>query len=301
MTTFFVFQEIDSKAAEEQNKSQGNRKTLNQGISSAAAVKRPPQPRKKAKNVEQENDNSSMEIENHVVAAKPRGRPKKAPAKVVDEDEILSLQERLAAYNFGASSDQSSSAAMEAEVPKENSRRGGAKKKLSSTIVLDSDSDKQNNVEDDEDEDRDFEILQPAAMEAGKKKAGRKPAGQKASTKRNVGSKQSQKLKTVEETSPEKKVRRLRPSPFNKKSGSLLGRLTKKYQNGSEDLSGLGSANSSPSSSTEEVIEVATVAARDRPQRTNRTKARYVSCSGTTEAFCTIMENILPMLRHDAL
>ncbi|MED6157403.1 DNA topoisomerase 2 [Stylosanthes scabra] len=270
--------EIDSKAVEEQNKSQGNRKTLNRGISAAAAVKRPPQPRKKAKNVEQENDNSSMEIENHVVAAKPRGRPKKAPAiKVVDEDEILSLQERLAAYNFGASSDQSSSAAMEAEVPKENSRRGGAKKKSSSTIVLDLDSDNQNNVEDDEDEDGDFEILQQAAMEAGKKETGRKPAGQKAATKRNVGSKQSQKLKTVEETSPEKKVRRMRPSPFNKKSGSLLGRLNKKDQNGSEeDLSGSGSANSSPCSTTEEVTEVAPVAARGRPQRTNRTKARYV-------------------------
>ncbi|XP_016170360.1 DNA topoisomerase 2 isoform X1 [Arachis ipaensis] len=283
--------EMDSKAAEEQQKrsSQGNRKTSNRGISAAAAAKKPPQPRKntkKATKAEPENDNSSMEIENHVEVAKPKGRPKKAPAKkVVDEDEILSLQERLAAYNFGASSDQSS-AAMEAEAPPEapaarKGKTGRAKKKSSSTILLDSsDSD---NVEDEDDGDDDFEILDQAASEAGKKKGGRKPAAHKAAkapaaTKRNLGSKRSQKLSTEmlkpaeEETSPEKKVRRMRPSPFNKKSGSLLGRLAEKDQNASE---GSASANS-PSTTEEEVVEVAPVAARARPQRANRTQARYV-------------------------
>ena len=62
--SFCVFQEIDSKEAEEERKrsSQANKKTSNRGIS---AANKPPQPRKytkKAKNVEPENDNSSMEI-----------------------------------------------------------------------------------------------------------------------------------------------------------------------------------------------------------------------------------------------
>jgi len=63
--TFCLFQDIDSIEAEEERKrsSQANRKTSNRGVTKAA--KKPPQPRKytkKAKNVEPENDNSSMEI-----------------------------------------------------------------------------------------------------------------------------------------------------------------------------------------------------------------------------------------------
>lgn len=64
-----VFQEIDSKEAEEELKrsSQATRKASNRGVSAAtkAAKKPPPQPRKytkKAKNVEPDNDNSSMEV-----------------------------------------------------------------------------------------------------------------------------------------------------------------------------------------------------------------------------------------------
>jgi len=65
---FCVFQEIDSKEAEEERKrsTQATRKASNRGISEAAkAAKKPPQPRKytkKTKNVEPENDNSSMEV-----------------------------------------------------------------------------------------------------------------------------------------------------------------------------------------------------------------------------------------------
>jgi len=65
---FRVFQEIDSKEAEEERKrsSQATRKASNRGVPAATkAAKKPPQPRKytkKAKNVEPDNDNSSMEV-----------------------------------------------------------------------------------------------------------------------------------------------------------------------------------------------------------------------------------------------
>jgi len=64
MIMFCVFQDIDSIEAEEERKrsSQANRKTKE---AFTKAAKKPPQPRKytkKAKNVEPENDNSSMEV-----------------------------------------------------------------------------------------------------------------------------------------------------------------------------------------------------------------------------------------------
>ncbi|XP_027343059.1 DNA topoisomerase 2 [Abrus precatorius] len=297
--------EQDNKEAEEERKrsSQANKKTSNRGASEAftRAAKKPPQPRKntkKAKNVEPEHDNSSMEVENVAEVTKPKGTAGSQKTQKDSDDEILSLQERLAAYNFGASSSSDQSAAMEAEeppvpaagkkdVPK---RRGAPRKKASSTVVLDvSDSDNEVVHEGDDDDD-DFEIQQPVATEAGKKKPGRKPAAQNAkkapaaTRKRNVGGKQSktlgQKLLTdmLEPTgiSPEKKVRKMRASPFNKKSSSVLGRVATadREENVSEDLSGSAS-NSSPS--TEDVVEIAPPpAARARPLRANRRQTRYV-------------------------
>ncbi|KAG4982547.1 hypothetical protein JHK87_027296 [Glycine soja] len=294
--------DIDSIEAEEERKrsSQANRKTKE---AFTKAAKKPPQPRKytkKAKNVEPENDNSSMEVENVAEVVKPKGRAgsnntQKNTLPVAEDDEILSLQERLAAYNFGASSDIS--AGMETEEPpapaekKEAPKRRGAAKKKSSAIVLD-DSDSDNEIHDVEDDDDNFEIMQPVALEAGKKKGGRKPAAQNAkkapaaasTKKRNVGGKQSQllgqKLITdmLESTgrSPEKKVRKMRASPFNKKSSSVLGRVAAadKDDSVSEDLSG-DSAGSSPRI-TEEVVEIAPPPARARPQRANRRQTTYV-------------------------
>jgi len=161
-------------------------------------------------------------------------------------------------------------------------RRGAPAKKKSSTIVLD---------ETDNEDDEDFEIMQPSAG-AGKKKGGRKPAAQNAkkapaaTRKRNVGGKQSQilgqKLITdmMEKTgiSPEKKVRKMRASPFNKKSSSVLGRVAAadKDEGISEDLSG-GSAGSNSSPGTaEEVVEVAPPPARARPQRASRKPTTYI-------------------------
>ncbi|RDX60756.1 DNA topoisomerase 2, partial [Mucuna pruriens] len=301
--------ELDSKEAEEERKrsSQTNRKTTNRGVSEAftkAAAKKPPQPRKytkKAKNVEPENDNSSMDVENVAEVTKPKGRAgskNTQNTKKVEDDDILSLQERLAAYNFGASSSDQS-AGMETEEPpapaagkKEMPKRNAAaKKKSSSTIVLDeSDIDSENNNDDSDDDDYNFKTSQPVAPESGKKKGGRKPAAQNAkkapaaTRKRNVSGKQSQMLgqklitDMLENTgiSPEKKVRKMRASPFNKKSSSILGRVAaaadKDDESVSEDLSGGGSAgsNSSPSTMEEEVVEIAPPPARARPQRANR-------------------------------
>lgn len=178
---------------------------------------------------------------------------------------------------------------MESEEPvpagkKQVNKRGGAKKK-SSTIVLESDSDDEVH---DVDDDDDFEV-QPKA--APVKKVGRKPAAQNAKKapaapkKRNVGTKQSlgQKLLTdmlqpaeSTGTSPEKKVRKMRESPFNKKSGSILGRAAGKDISPIADLSEGSASNSSPSTAEDEVVEIAPQPARARPQRANRAQKIYV-------------------------
>lgn len=81
--------------------------------------------------------------------------------------------------------------------------------------------------------------------------------------------------------SPEKKVRRMRPSPFNKKSGSVLGKLSQKEDDKvsleNEEQESPASASASASGSTEEMAQF--VAPRARPQRGGggkRGKAVYV-------------------------
>ena len=78
--------------------------------------------------------------------------------------------------------------------------------------------------------------------------------------------------------SPEKKVRKMRESPFNKNSGSMLGRVGK-VNEVIENEENLGSA--STSASFEETIEVAP--ARARPQRVNRAQTRYVLSDSESE------------------
>jgi len=181
-----------------------------------------------------------------------------------------------------------SSTAIESEEPvpagkKQINKRGGAKNK-SSTIGLESDSD--NEVVDDDD---DFEVQQKAALV---KKGGRKPAAQNANKasaapkKRNVGTRQTlgQKLFTDNmlqsaestATSPEKKVRKMRESPFNKKSsGSILDRAANKVTSQIEDLSA-GSASNSPIAKNE-VVEIAPQPARVKPHRANPNQNKYVA------------------------
>ncbi|KAK9061834.1 hypothetical protein SSX86_019018 [Deinandra increscens subsp. villosa] len=247
--------------------------------------------------------NSSMETGNaNVPAPKPRGKaagPKKAPAKskgkatlideddeeipslaermakqnlhsMQDDDEIGELEDRLARHNIESSPDQE-------EVPKKKpptKRAAAARKKA--TIISDDDEDEDEN---DMSDDSEFEVL--AAEE--KKKGGRKPAaaaskpplaatkkrgaGVAAKTSKETGAGQkliTEVLKPVVEASPEKKVRKMRPSPFNKKSGSVLEKMSKKDDDEEKEEEMVVGESSGE------------IAAKARPQRANRKQMTYV-------------------------
>nr|GEV89936.1 DNA topoisomerase 2 isoform X2 [Tanacetum cinerariifolium] len=236
---------------------------------------------------------STMETGNVPVVPKPKGRAaagqKKAPAKnkgkatLIDEEDELPLAERMAKSNFQSSQDDDdiiellarhnieSSPEIAEEVPKKKApaKRAAAKKKATITEI--SDEDEVIEMSD----DSDFEVV--VAPPEEKKKGGKKPAAAKpsagAAKKRGaaagVASKKTaagQKLITevlkpvTAEASPEKKVRKMRPSPFNKKSGSVLGRMSNKE----DEAMGVGESSG----------EVA--AAKARPQRANKKKMTYV-------------------------
>ncbi|XP_076941033.1 DNA topoisomerase 2-like [Bidens hawaiensis] len=231
-------------------------------------------------------------------APKPRGKAaaqKKAPAKskgkatLVDEDddeipslaermakqnihpalnddEIVELEDQLARHNIESSPDQE-------VVPKKKApakRAAAAKKKA--TVISDDETEEEINLSD----DSDFEVV--AAPSEGKKKGGRKPAAAAkppvAATKKRgaVASKAPKQtagqklitevLKPAVEASPEKKVRKMRPSPFNKKSGSVLDKMKKKDDDDEEEMV-VGESSGE-------------VAAKARPQRANRKKMTYV-------------------------
>ncbi|KAA8520228.1 hypothetical protein F0562_014484 [Nyssa sinensis] len=272
---------------------------------SKQAAKNPRKNNKKTSNAEsvlETSASSAMETDNIPEVMKPKARAgsKKAPARKQekpslvlkdeddeDDDEVLELKDRLAAYNLESSPDRSE--VMETEVPqnqarkKEPSKRAAAQKKPLSTLT---------EISDDEDEDEisdeDFE-LEVVAVPEEKKKGGRKPtkndakAAKPPAAAKKRGKQQSQVigqrlitevLKPAENSgiSPEKKVRKMRASPFNKKSSSVLG-ISKedeaKISTGTEEKAG-----SSPAESAEEMSEV--IAPRARPQRANRGKATYV-------------------------
>ncbi|XP_059462496.1 DNA topoisomerase 2 isoform X2 [Corylus avellana] len=279
-----------------------------------AAPKNPRKDNKKANNAESvaetisRSSTSAMEIEKAPKVVKPRGRgpSKKAPAKEKptlvlndedddEDDEVLELKERLAAYNLDSSPDQS--AAMETEVPKvparkkEPSKRTAAQKKPLVTVVEVSGDDDDDDDEKNNSDDEDFDIEVVAAQESGKK-GGRKPAANAKAAKAPVAAKKreapkKQQPKTLGQKlvtdmfkpaansmfSPEKKVRKMRESPFNKKSGSVLGKV-----GGENEATG---SEPSTSASTEESVEVAP--ARARPQRVNRKQTRYVLSDSESE------------------
>ncbi|RWW33853.1 hypothetical protein GW17_00001395 [Ensete ventricosum] len=164
---------------------------------------------------------------------------------------------------------------------KKQASRTAAARKATLTVLSDTEDDEAQNYMPpiEEDNDKDLNLMEPK----GRKGRGRKPANEKAkpaTTTRKRGPAQSSKpvlsqklitevLKPAENggSSPEKKVRKMRDSPFNKKSGSMLGRPTNS-PSGSEDSNG-------PAETTNEVA-----AARTRPKRENRTKAVYVLMFG---------------------
>ncbi|XP_011047368.1 PREDICTED: DNA topoisomerase 2-like [Populus euphratica] len=229
---------------------------------------------------------TGQQAENAAEVVKPKGRAgsRKAPAKKQEkpspssdeDDEIESLKDRLKAYRLDSSPEQS--ADMETDVLRVPAGRNAARKKPLAAVSVISDS------EDEPDLDDDFDVQVKAVPET-KKKGGRKAAAANdkaakppaATKRRGPVSKQSQglgqqllteMLKPAEESgiSPEKKVRKMRASPFNKKSGSLLG--------GIETM---------PASSTSENADVIDVPAKARPQRANRKQTRYVLSDSESE------------------
>lgn len=239
---------------------------------------------------------SVMETGNAPAVAKPRGRAaagqKKPPAKpkakptLIDEDDdedipsladrlgkhnlnseqeddvIVELEDQLARHNIESSPDQS-----EVVVPKKKgpTKRAPAKKKATIT-----------EISDDEDEmvmedDSDIEVVEKKKGGGGRKAtAATKPPAKK----RGPAAKKSQQTvpggqRLITEVlkptgvSPEKKVRKMRPSPFNKKSGSMLGRLNA-GDDEEEEMVGETSG------------EAAAPPAKARPQRVNRKKTAYV-------------------------
>ncbi|KAF8097776.1 hypothetical protein N665_0281s0039 [Sinapis alba] len=185
---------------------------------------------------------SAMEIGDNVVeVAKPKGRqgakkkaPAAAPADVkADDDEMMDLAQRLAQYNFGSTSENPSKAA----------------------ISLD-----------DDDDDVVVEVAAPA-------KGGRKPAAASkavkppaAPRKRGPAASKKQPAAEVVTVSPEKKVRKMRSSPFNKKSSSVLGRLANKEGEEEESTETVAAGNSS------------------RPKRANRKQMKYVLSDSESES-----------------
>ncbi|KAF6995935.1 hypothetical protein CFC21_012354 [Triticum aestivum] len=230
---------LDAKLEAEQN--DRSRKRAKNAKESNAAPKR--QPKKAAAKSQKANlagsDDEDFEPPNPKPAAqKKKPPPKKASAPVKDEedDELAVLKDRLAAYNLEDSSPEPNAMETEQQQKGKKGRNGpskrGAAKKAMSSLAESSDEDMA--------EPRHESEGGGSSMEVEKKTKGRKPAAEKpkATTIRKRAPAQSKvmKQKVMEEIfkptddsnlsapSPEKKVRRIRSSPFNKKSGSLLQR-----------------------------------------------------------------------------
>ncbi|WOH04380.1 hypothetical protein DCAR_0623789 [Daucus carota subsp. sativus] len=274
-----------------------------------SAKKAPKNPRKSTKNVKNAETvvkltgtatDSAMETDNVQEVVNPKGKagPKKAPAKKGkstsilrdedDDDEILDLKDRLAAYNINSSPDHSE--VMEVDVPQKQatkkppSGKSVAGKKAS--LDVSGDEEQEFEIEDiSDDNDSEVEVVKgkkggrkPAA---GNSKAAAKPPAAPAATKKRGPAATTKKSQLVNQklitdvlkpaensgVSPEKKVRKMRASPFNKKSSSVLGRVAAK-----DDSVSLGSSldTSGGGGSSETMTRVA------RPQRVNRTKTTYV-------------------------
>ncbi|KAE8670742.1 DNA topoisomerase 2 [Hibiscus syriacus] len=291
-------QDKADREAEEQHGQDRAKNGAGKKAAGRQATKNTRKPTKKDQAVTETSDFSlsSMETENVPAAVvKPKGRAgaKKATKADSDDDDgdfdIPDLRERLAKHNIDSSPDHSAN--METEVAqepagkKEPSKRAPAGKKNPTISLTEiSESIGEINIS-----DEDVEVASPAKKggrkPASNSKAGKPPAA--AARKRGpaAAKQQQQKLLTqmlkptasVTESSgisPEKKVRKMRASPFNKKSGSVLGKAK-----GSSSLPSMEEIDSD-----EEDEEVAVVVEpRARPQRANRTKTTYIVSDSETE------------------
>ncbi|KAG2241613.1 hypothetical protein Bca52824_090186 [Brassica carinata] len=240
----------DAKAEKEREEAQKKlrKKAGVLPLKTGTAAPRKQAPKKTTKKASEldtaEASSSAMDTGDNVVeVAKPKGRQgakKKAPAAPkVEDDEMLDLAQRLAQYNFGSTSENPSKTAI--------------------------------SLDDDDDDD--------VVVEVAPAKVGRKPAAASkvakppaAPRKRApAASKKQQQLATeVVEVSPEKKVRKMRSSPFNKKSSSVLGRLA--------------NTNNKEEGEEQSVENVAAETSSARPKRANRRQMRYVLSDSESES-----------------
>ncbi|XP_042412378.1 DNA topoisomerase 2-like isoform X1 [Zingiber officinale] len=240
---------LDQKEAE----AEGARKEMRMNHIAGVA------PSKQGAKKPRKNTANKLSVSATTTDAGGQKKSKKAPAKKQqtveesDEDEeILALKDRLAAYNLDSSPDNG---AMETDTvvsdqgkaKKQPSRNAAAKK---ATYALSSD-------EDDEPEQQQLlmptieevdDVVEEASVKAVK---GRKPKNETAKATRKRGPAQASKATTTSQ-----KVRKMRASPFNKKSGSVLSKPR------NEDSSSSSSSN-----------DATAAAARTRPKRESRTKA----------------------------
>ncbi|KAL5986281.1 hypothetical protein ACLOJK_014614, partial [Asimina triloba] len=251
------------------------------------------------------------------VSKKEQTKKPKKPAIVEsdEDDELLELKEQLAKYNLESPTDQTEMETDMMPMRKERSKRAVTKKHASTFTEISDDEEAEFNPmqpipeekkteEDGGDDDEEPEIA-AAALKVGKGRGprGRKPASgnTKAAAmgrKRDVAAQSKPILsqKVITEVlkpgvgdrqvvnSPEKKVRKMRASPFNKKSGSVLGRINNK--NNTKDEENSPESGLSPPSNVEELSDVA--APRARPRRENRDFSTKRLVAGTAVGGATV-------------
>lgn len=164
------------------------------------------------------------------------------------------------------------------EKPKKQPSRNAAAKKATYAVLSDDEDDEPEHHRlmptiDEHDDDDDFSIIEEVPKSV--KGKGRKPRNETAAATRKRGSTQASKansqkpntnVQPAARVSPKKKVRKMRASPFNKKSESVSSRLPSS-PSASEDSGG-----SLPNIAAA-IDEVAAVTERTRPKRDNRSKA----------------------------
>ncbi|KAL6911837.1 hypothetical protein ACP4OV_000642 [Aristida adscensionis] len=275
-----ILDQMDAEAEKErESRIENTQANSQQGNERRAPRKR--QPRKtqaKSQKVESSTSDSTENPAKPVVAKRAAPRKKQTkkagPPGSDEEDDVPALKDRLALFNINDSSPNHP--AMETDETAEDqqndtrngpSKRGAGKKALSSLAVISSD---------DEDEDDDFAMEEVSQLQAQKKGRGGKATAAekpKATTTRKRAPAQGKAMrqKVIEEMlkatedsntsapSPEKKVRKMRASPFNKKNGSVLQGGT-----GASSSSENTTEASAPSGSSAEPV------AAPQPRRTAR-------------------------------
>uniref|UniRef100_A0A0A9CMP7 DNA topoisomerase (ATP-hydrolyzing) n=1 Tax=Arundo donax TaxID=35708 RepID=A0A0A9CMP7_ARUDO len=280
-----LLDQMDEEAATKRKETR--EKNATKGVASKAPRRK--QTKKAAANSQKVGNATSDTAENAVepVVVKRGPQRKKQAKKDSDEEEefVPALKDRLAAFSLNDPSPDRS--AMETGITDEQknenkgrkapSKRGAAKKASSSLAAISSD---------DEDEDDDFGMEEVSEVQPQKKGRGKKatdtekPKAAAASRKRAPAQgKTAMRQKKVEEMikptddsntsspSPEKKVRKMRDSPFNKKRGSILQRGVIAASTSSENCA----EASPPSGSSAEPV-----AAAPQPRRTARATKKPV-------------------------